>query len=268
MGKGVKMIRWRILYESVQGQSHSQRGEPCQDSCIASSLDHDGQSFLVAVCSDGAGSGKLSEKGSALACTTILTLIASKLDAGISVESLTREVALEWFDQTRQVLHDEARRLEANPRDLACTLLVAIVGERSAAFIQLGDGGIVILEDGTYKPVFWPQNGEYVNLTNFITDEESREAILFDARCGRIDQVALFTDGIQMVTLDFAAKAAHAPFFSPLFSGLLKSESDDQLKEPLRGFLGSPRISERTDDDRTLVLAAREPNDGQTTTTV
>ena len=37
---------------------------------------------------------------------------------------------------------------------------------------EFGDGAIVALLEEAYQVIFWPQSGEYVNTTNFVTDQE------------------------------------------------------------------------------------------------
>ena len=66
--------------------------------------------------------------------------------------------------------------------------------------------------------------------------------------------VSLLTDGLQMLALDYANNIPHVPFFSPLFK--LTTEENFTI-EALSRFLESERVCERTDDDKTLVLAVR-----------
>jgi len=77
----------------------------------------------------------------------------------------------------------------------------------------------------------------------------------------RIQEVALLTDGLQMLALNFAARKPHAPFFEPLFTALRGAVSPDDLVVPLRAFLDSDAVNSRTDDDKTLVLATRVKDD-------
>ena len=65
------------------------------------------------------------------------------------------------------------------------------------------------------------------------------------------------TDGLQRLALDFSAKQPHAEFFHPLFQAIKISAKSDDLSTALKAFLNSPIINERTDDDKTLVLAVR-----------
>ena len=67
---------------------------------------------------------------------------------------------------------------------------------------------------------------------------------------------ALLSDGLQLLALDYAHRAAHRPFFAP-FLQALRSAPQGELTVPLAEYLASEAISRRTDDDRTLVLATR-----------
>jgi hypothetical protein len=73
-------------------------------------------------------------------------------------------------------------------------------------------------------------------------------------------EVAVFSDGIQRLALVYQAKEVHKPFFEPMFARLRKAagnEEFDLLSGQLALFLGSPAVNERTDDDKSLILATR-----------
>ncbi|MGL4552961.1 MAG: PP2C family serine/threonine-protein phosphatase, partial [Gemmataceae bacterium] len=63
-------------------------------------------------------------------------------------------------------------------------------------------------------------------------------------------------DGLQGLALHYATRTAHGPFFAPLFRAL-RGADPEELGDPMRAFLESPRVNGRTDDDKTLILAAR-----------
>ena len=69
--------------------------------------------------------------------------------------------------------------------------------------------------------------------------------------------MALFTDGLQTLALDYT-RAAHSPFFAPMFAALSSETEPGGLLGPLSAFLESPAVNERTDDDKTLILATRK----------
>jgi hypothetical protein len=65
------------------------------------------------------------------------------------------------------------------------------------------------------------------------------------------------TDGIERIALKFDSQTPHTPFFDPLFRALKSAADVESLSEGLRGFLGSDSVQHRSDDDKTLILAAR-----------
>jgi len=247
---------WKTLYQSVQGTSHVRTGRPCQDSSTARELALKNETVLVLACSDGAGSAEHSEIGSRLACEKIADVISGELQARENCPPIHAEQALDWIRQVHESLEAEALLREIPIRQLACTLLFAVVGQSGAAFGQIGDGAIVVWQDERYQNIFWPQSGEYANTTNFVSDPQFHSRFEFAWCDGSIDELALFTDGLQMLGLDFQERRAHGPFFAPLFETLRKEQPAD-LVVPMRNFLESEVVAERTDDDKTLVLATR-----------
>ncbi|HEX8825551.1 MAG TPA: protein phosphatase 2C domain-containing protein, partial [Archangium sp.] len=136
-------------------------------------------------------------------------------------------------------------------------LLTAVVGEHGSVFAQVGDGAIVVRRGGDYVPVFWPQVGQYANSTWFLTSRDMEQVL--EVTCGEpVDELAVFTDGLQMLALHFASRSVHRPFFESLFSTLREAARPEELVVPLRTFLDSPAVNARTEDDKTLVLALRE----------
>jgi hypothetical protein len=248
---------WKTVYQSVQGTSHVQAGQPCQDSCAARQIESAHETVLVLACSDGAGSAALSDVGSRIACQTLVDLVAAEVRAAGRLDSVDLARASTWFEQVHKALGMQADLSDADSRQFACTLLFAVLGQAGAAFGQLGDGAIVVCHGETYDPVFWPQSGEYVNTTNFVTDPRYSTFVEFAWRDAPVDEAALFSDGLQMLGLDYRAKRAHDPFFTPMFRSLRKEPDCGKLMEPLRAFLASPQLAERTDDDKTLILATR-----------
>jgi hypothetical protein len=220
---------------------------------------------LILACADGAGTARHADVGARLLCEQVTRLILDDLAAGLPAAQVEHDTVLYWCQATRKLLEEEARRLECTPRDLAATVLLAVVGESAAAFAQLGDGAIVARRGDDYHPVFWPQAGEYANATNFLTDPDFPKYLLFEHRPERVAELALFTDGLQRLALDFRTQTAHRPFFEPMFRRLRESALADDLQAALRQYLNSAAINQRTDDDKTLILATRLAADGAPT---
>ena len=198
-------------------------------------------------------------EGARLACEAVLQRARRWAARRANLSTFGREAFLPWLDEARARIAAAARAEERESRDFSCTLLVALVGEARAVFFQIGDGAIVYRgADGAYVPALWPQTGEYANCTWFVTDDDAAERVQSAAVEG-VDEVALLTDGLQGLALRFDTREAHGPFFEPMFARLRRESAGEPagLREELRDFLASAPVNQRTDDDKTLVLATR-----------
>lgn len=254
---------WKVLAERAAGLCHRRAGEPCQDFCTAAEVELAAENVLVLVAADGAGSADFSEAGSQCVCDTISALIGQWLRKSDHLEEVTAELAASWLRSLREQLAAEALARQVEIRQLASTMLCSVLGESAAAFFQIGDGAMVTRLVNTYEHVFWPREGEYVNLTDFVTDAEAERVMSFQWFPARIDEVALFTDGLQRLALDFKSGRVHEPFFAHMFRPLRASSDWAGLSPALRSFLESPEVDSRTDDDKTLILATRLGDDGR-----
>jgi hypothetical protein len=217
---------------------------------------------LVAVASDGAGSAKRAEVGAQLACSLMINEIVTLFECKGAVREFTREFVQAWIGRFQSEVLVRAEAEGLRPRDFACTLLAAVVGIDSAAFVQIGDGAIVVScseEPDDYAWIFWPQKGEYENQTTFATDAGAREQFAHEIHEEGIDEVALFTDGLQRLALHFQSQTAHSPFFRRLFAFVRPTPDgfSPALSASLAAFLDSPQVRDRTDDDKSLILATR-----------
>jgi hypothetical protein len=251
---------WKYLNESVQGTSHRQTGTVCQDASFVTPYRVDGDEVLIVACADGAGSANEAQVGSARACATIVNCATTHFEAGRILSEVTNDTLREWMRELHGTLVGEAQQRGITLRDLACTLLFAVIGGNRAVFIQIGDGAIVTLQDDKYCPVFWPQSGEYQNTTFFVTDEEYEQRFQSQVMDKSIIELAMFTDGLQMLSLNYATKTAHDPFFKPMFDALRAVADRQDLVVPMTQFLDSKHVNDRTDDDKTLILATRVPS--------
>ena len=248
---------WRAVYDSVAGTSHSGTGIPCQDSCRVVHLPVEEGALLVVCCADGAGSATYSADGAEIACDTFVRIIENDCRSLDIDENLSCDNVLEWLREMRFRIEERANALRVEIRELASTFLAAVIGESTALFIQIGDGAIVVRNGDDYRPVFWPQSGEFANTTNFLTDDRFAERVEWNRLSERVDELAVFSDGLERLVLRFADRSVHRPFLEPFFAALRQAENSEEYFEPLRLFLGSPKVNERTDDDKTLILATR-----------
>lgn len=247
---------WRPIAQSLQGPSHSLDNSPCQDSHELRVLDGDIAQTLVACVADGAGSSKFSDVGSGVACRSIVFSAVSFLESGGRLEDLQRDDVIRWCNLAREHLFTEARSRECEMRELATTICAAIVSPHYSCFFQIGDGAMVLRRHGVYGVVFWPQTGEYANSTNFLTASNFDKQLEFASVNGACTDIALFTDGLERLALRFDDQTPHVPFFDPFFRALRAAANVDGLNASLLTFLGSASVRDRSDDDKTLILAS------------
>lgn len=254
------MPRWSWIGACSTGSSHIRAGTTCQDSAGCIELASRDERALLAIVSDGAGSAEYSAIGSRLVVECFARCVIAHLRTNQSVEIITKELVLDWLDNVRDHIARSAEQRAIRPRDMAATLVGAIIFVNHAIVCQVGDGACVLRkkDESEWQVASWPANGEYVSSTYFVTDDPEPN-LQFKSLEGEFNEVAIFSDGIERLALDFVHLNAFAPFFEPMFAPLmaLGPGRDRGLSLSLRKYLHSPRVLERTDDDKSLILARR-----------
>lgn len=252
---------WRTAYASVIGTSHQKNSTLCQDSgrCRIVRAD-DGSEYLLAVASDGAGSAIRSEIGAQLAVDSFLQQFGEAV-VKTPLTDIDRAFVIGWMQNINAQIAEQAQQESLHTREFSCTILAAIVGPENAIFFQIGDGAIVVLglDDTDYGHMFWPQHGEFANQTNFLFQDNIAETLLFEFIKKPFKSVAIFTDGIERLVLDFSSQSVYSPSLRPIFDWLEKCDpsAEESPSTPLIAYLNSDHINSRTDDDKTLVMATR-----------
>lgn len=242
---------WISLAESVRGTSHVETNTECQDYCaIAEGIHSDPCAILFAL-ADGAGSAKFSAIGAKLVVSEFCARIRA---SPIAPEFVTRETLATLITEIRACVIAEAQAIGCDVRELSSTLLAGCVSEKTSWFFQIGDGAIVALKDGIYSALTWPTNGEYANSTVFLVSDDWEKHSQFVSVAAPLTEVSAFTDGMQDLILVHSEKSVHGPFLRDLFSQIRTIADSKALAAPLRLFLDSKPVNQRTDDDKTLVL--------------
>jgi serine/threonine protein phosphatase PrpC len=253
---------WRIAHASAIGLAHINQNTECQDrfACRSIKTLSEGE-VLIAVVADGAGSTTDGQIGAEVACRIFAEEVADLLGAKDAlVKSLTPEFGRRWILYFQQKIGEIALANKKELRDYASTLVGAVIGESSAAFYQIGDGGIVFSASGaakSYRFAIAPVEAEYVNVTDFVTDETAAERLRFELVEESVEDLILFSDGIYAVAVDYQNNQPHEPFLMPMIAPLRNGAALNGLNEKLENFLASPKINEKTDDDKTIILASR-----------
>ena len=254
---------WNAAYASAIGQAHLNQGTACQDRFACDTINSPEGEILVAVVADGAGSTTHGQIGAEIACNYFVEEVRDFLSTnGATLNSLQADFGKFWVTFYQQKLAVVAKNEEKPLREFATTMVAAAVGENFAAFFQIGDGGVVFSESGedqSYVFAIPPEDSDYVNMTDFLSDEDAAEKIRFVRIEKRIEELCLFSDGIFPVAVNYQTNSPHEPFLKPMIAPLRNLPNGNQdLNKKLEAFLSSPQINEKSDDDKTIILASRK----------
>jgi Protein phosphatase 2C len=243
---------WRVVGASKSGTSHLRQGLPCQD---AHYWVQSGK-LLIAAVADGAGSAPLAEVGSQLAVKTAVDFLTAQSQGNTTAESPWKDWLFSAFEASYTTLKDEAEKRSVNLSDLATTLIVAVAESNFVAMAQIGDGAVVVGDySGQIVSLSAPSQAEYLNETTFLTAPDALLQTQFQVWNHPLRHLALLTDGLQMLALKMPTGEPHPPFFTPLFQFVETVEDRDAAQTQLLTFLGGERVTQRSDDDLTLLLA-------------
>lgn len=249
---------WRIVGASVEGTSHRARAAGCQDAFASRALP-DGT--LVLAVADGAGSAPRSAEGAARAAEHMVTSVRRMAlkRRPVTDDDWARVIRRAFLNARLSVLA-VARGARRPPRDFATTLTCAVLTDERLVVGQVGDG-LVVARDGNgqlHAPVR-PSRGEYANETAFLTMPGMTHALQVAVTPVRGEAVAVMTDGLLRLAAKVPGYEPFPPFFAPLFAFADSATDTARSVDALAQFLDSERVNGRTDDDKTLVLAARLP---------
>jgi hypothetical protein len=256
MNSSKQLLHWRVVAASVCGTSHVKNKQLCQDAHHWQVLP---DNVLVAAVADGAGSASLGKVGAMIAVETVIEKIAlqdvtrQRMTDDEFVRSLLNQTVL----LAKEAVEAETAASNKQAVDLATTLIIMVATPEVVAVAQIGDG-LAVAKDyqGNLLALTLPDSGEYINETVFLTSPNALEQLQLRILRQPIVSVGALTDGLQMLAMNMTIQAPHKPFFFPLFDFVANTEDKASAKEQLVRFLRSERITQRTDDDLTLVLAA------------
>jgi hypothetical protein len=253
---------WRTAYGSAIGTAHVRNGAVCQDAgCCAVVRPVDGPEILVASVADGAGSAPQSEHGARLAVEAFQRDFAAAAQGEAGLDAIGRDFVLQWLADTQAAIQTLATASGYQAKDYACTFLGAVITDQAAVYVQIGDGAIVTDDADGFRAIFWPQHGEFANSTFFLTMEDAAAIIQVERRDGAVQELAMFSDGLERLVLDMTARTVHAPALRPIFGWLASTEPapGGGPSAVVTAYLNSANVNRRTDDDKTLIMATRAP---------
>ncbi|MDP2211080.1 MAG: PP2C family serine/threonine-protein phosphatase [Candidatus Aquicultor sp.] len=237
---------------SVVGPLHVQLTMPCQDSFAFKTIDED---FAVAAIADGLGSASKADMGAEVAVKSAVESVETAIKAapeGVDIETLAKDAVT----AARRALENKAKTEECSLRDLACTLLVVITLKDSVAAVHIGDGALVVDSDNGLHLITGPGESEYTNEVTPLTSQDWERSIRSTSIISGVNGIALFTDGCQRAGLK-KADNSYTPFegfFRPLFKYAARIDDFEQANQDIHDLLASDKLSEHSEDDKTLVL--------------
>lgn len=251
---------WSWVGACSVGTSHLKAHVPCDDAGACVELASPSGPILVAAVSDGAGSAPLSRFGSRIVVREFCRSAAAFIRFGGLTSGVDEDLALDWLDGARDRIQQVANRMDQPPRFFAATLVGSVIGPEGAVVVHVGDGACAVRLTGEaeWRIPSWPAQGEYAATTNFVTDDPQPRLSVRHIE-GTVEEIAVFTDGLERLALDFVSGTAFQRFFETMFPALRKAGPGRRraLSSDLRAFLDSPMVVDRTDDDKTLIMARR-----------
>jgi hypothetical protein len=257
-------VAWKSISRSVVGTSHQQQAIPCQDYGGDRVLDQ----IMIGAVADGAGSAQYAEVGAKLAVTTALDYLAAteawlqerqqswQALPTIPSEVQARKLLTKTVEQVRSALTQVADQQGYGVEQLACTLLIFLATPQWIVAMQIGDGFIVIRpQHQEYQLLFQPDKGEFANQTTFVTSATALAEMQVRVVAAPQAFICAATDGLERVAIRLSDWQAFPPFFKPLEEYLAETAQPEQEDDYLISFLTSDRLNDRTDDDKTLLLA-------------
>ena len=251
-----------IFGASVIGPLHIERGIPCQDACMYEILPLNCGVIAVA---DGLGSASKSDTGAQIAVEAALDAGKATISKKKIAETNLSDVAKEAVAFARKELEAKATKEQCSLHDLACTIIVAIFYEDSVSVAHIGDGAVVAKTEEGLRLISAPGDSEYVNEVIPLTTKDWEQSLRITPKISGVECVAVFTDGCQRAALLRSQNGLqpYDRFFEPLFSYAQELEVLEEGEQDIRDFLASQKMSEHSEDDKTLVIAVLEKGERQ-----
>ncbi len=252
-------LAWHVMGASVQGSAHQEADALCQDAHLYRVLP---QGDLLVAVADGAGSACRSHEGAGLAVDRVIAGLAAELKVRSPREAGDWRTAIVGaFLGARDALARLARREDVPISAFATTLTCLVACTDRLAVGQIGDGAAVVKNTvGAWHVVARPHQGEYANESFFLTMPDALNHIVVDTYHQPVQALAVTTDGLLRLAMELPGYRPHLPFFEPLIAFAAEAGDERAARDQLAAFLASDRVCARTDDDKTLVVAARTGN--------
>jgi Protein phosphatase 2C len=247
---------WQLAAAQTRGSSHEACEEECQDAYHVTMVSpHE----LIITIADGAGAARLARIGASIASHHATDYVCRLLACPIETVNETNVKAIlhSAMIHAKEAIQAEAAARQTSSKEFATTLILLIARPEFVAVAHVGDGATVIADQsGKLIGLTMPPPSNYINETTFLTSSEALAKMQLVFWNGYATRLAVFSDGLQLLSLQWPQRVPYEPFFSPLFRFIGAGPDEGLASQELATFLKSERIRSRTNDDLTLVLAS------------
>lgn len=230
----------RIVGARWRGESHAARQQPCCDALFLPRPSPHLNGFVICDGAGGTAAVARSAQLSAQAGWRALLLVRRHLG---QPQLQQRFLSAFWHVRARGPIADH-------------TLLACLWDRQHLLVAQLGDSSLLLCSQGRWQLVLPPAHGQYANETSFLRpNTPASELGLWWAPAHSADAVIGFSDGME------AALLQHQQPNAPLAELVIEAHRQHLgwcgYPAWLASSLGDPALAALSDDDRTLVVAAR-----------
>ena len=250
---------WSGFAASIPGGGHIRRGIPCQDASLVFT-----EPRPAAIVCDGRGSASLSHFGAQEAVKAFqfqVSVLNPYLENILDSEEKKEEQWIKFcrimYRTRMRVKYDLAEKYHTDEKEFDSTVAFAVAGTKYIGCFQVGDGSIVLRQNGICKTVFIPEKGEFANQTHFLR-AGGEEKMKFQYALFRTEEnsgIAITSDGPEHLMCHLSDMTP-GKIFDSLFDDLLKKEL---CKQDIMDYLTRREWADdpRGSDDRSLAVLAR-----------
>ena len=259
MNNNLKSL-WSGFSASIIGSGHIKRGLPCQDASTVVT----GPRPALIVC-DGRGSASRSQDGASAAvrdftsqCAVFEPLLATILDADEADAGRWEQFCRILYRTLMQTKLNLSAEHNVPEKEFDFTVAAAVVGKNWIGCFQVGDGAIVLRQNGTVETAFSPDKGEFANQTHFLRENGEAKgkfhAKLFSAK--ENSGIAITSDGPEHLMFHLATMTP-GKIFGMLFDDM---QNRSLTKQDIMDYLTRREWDKdpRGQDDRSIAILAPE----------
>ena len=164
---------WKCSYAAVPGRGHNQSDfTTCED--VVAGISNES---VTCIClADGAGSAKFARLGASEVVQATIHLFSEKFDELFREDDSTiGKIILDNCLSSIKKTYGEVADFDI--RDYNATLLVVAIQGDNCICAHVGDGIIGKKDDQGFEIISFPWNGEFINVTIFVTSEDAPSTI-------------------------------------------------------------------------------------------